>query len=107
MADQFLKDQEDDLESGITCPSCRISTASTRHRTICPFCGSFYDPAAEIDFELRRLTTAATPPSTSHFRRDSLSLAPPSYREDPSNYRDRSLDETRDQLRLPRIVRSF
>lgn len=109
MANQGMKpcnEQEEEYETGLTCPSCRITctNSSTRHRSICPFCGSFYDPAAEIDFELRRLTT---PPH--HFRRDSLSISPSSYQDgrqyEERLYQDGRMEtEARDHFRLPRIV---
>ncbi|XP_054709351.1 large neutral amino acids transporter small subunit 2-like [Uloborus diversus] len=38
----------------ITCPSCRISIVPSRARTMCPFCGSFYNRAANNDVSLRR-----------------------------------------------------
>lgn len=37
----------------LTCPSCRICIIPTRLRTMCPFCGSFYDPADEDDVTRR------------------------------------------------------
>ncbi|KFM72857.1 hypothetical protein X975_01161, partial [Stegodyphus mimosarum] len=40
--------------SSITCPSCRISIVPSRARTMCPFCGSFYNRAANNDVSLRR-----------------------------------------------------
>lgn len=41
----------------ITCPSCRISIVPSRARTMCPFCGSFYNRAANNDVSLRRRST--------------------------------------------------
>lgn len=42
-----------DLGQTLTCPSCRISIIPTRFRSMCPFCGSFYDSAVETDIGLR------------------------------------------------------
>lgn len=42
-----------DLGQTLTCPSCRISIIPTRLRSMCPFCGSFYDSASEADIGLR------------------------------------------------------
>ena len=42
-----------ELGQTLTCPSCRISIIPTRHRFICPFCGSFYDTEAENDIGIR------------------------------------------------------
>nr|XP_042904341.1 probable E3 ubiquitin-protein ligase HECTD2 [Parasteatoda tepidariorum] len=43
--------------TSITCPSCRISIVPSRARTMCPFCGSFYNRAANNDVSLRRRST--------------------------------------------------
>ncbi|GIY20830.1 probable E3 ubiquitin-protein ligase HECTD2 [Caerostris darwini] len=43
-----------DEPRGITCPSCRISIVPSRARAMCPFCGSFYNRAANNDVSLRR-----------------------------------------------------
>ncbi|KAI1301906.1 putative E3 ubiquitin-protein ligase HECTD2 [Halotydeus destructor] len=40
-------------EESLTCPSCRISIIASRPRSMCPFCGSFYDPNAEDDVSVR------------------------------------------------------
>ena len=54
--DDLLTDMtEDSAVAGntLTCPSCRISIIPTRIRSMCPFCGSFYDPSAEVDVTQR------------------------------------------------------
>lgn len=48
---------EEKTTSAITCPSCRISIVPSRARTMCPFCGSFYNRAANNDVSLRRRST--------------------------------------------------
>ncbi|XP_076315726.1 putative E3 ubiquitin-protein ligase HECTD2 [Tachypleus tridentatus] len=41
--------------SSVTCPSCKISVVpSSRSRTMCPFCGSFYNQAANNNLALRQ-----------------------------------------------------
>lgn len=37
----------------LTCPACHITADSTRRRSMCPFCGNFYDPNAESDINVR------------------------------------------------------
>lgn len=37
----------------LVCRSCRISLESERPRSMCPFCGTFYNEAAEDDYNLR------------------------------------------------------
>ncbi|XP_054168637.1 probable E3 ubiquitin-protein ligase HECTD2 [Oppia nitens] len=37
----------------LTCPSCHITLTNSRHRSMCPFCGSFYNPNVELDIGLR------------------------------------------------------
>jgi hypothetical protein len=37
----------------LTCPSCRITINPNRQRSMCPFCGHFYDPNADLDINLR------------------------------------------------------
>lgn len=54
-----------ELGQTLTCPSCRISIIPTRHRFICPFCGSFYDTEAENDIGIRSSLSRA-PHSLSH-----------------------------------------
>ncbi|XP_023244373.1 probable E3 ubiquitin-protein ligase HECTD2 [Centruroides sculpturatus] len=44
--------------SSLTCPSCRITIVPSRTRTMCPFCGSFYNQAANANVSLRSRSTA-------------------------------------------------
>ncbi|RWS05224.1 putative E3 ubiquitin-protein ligase HECTD2-like protein, partial [Dinothrombium tinctorium] len=37
----------------ITCPNCRITVVLSRARSMCPFCGHFYNPSAEENINLR------------------------------------------------------
>lgn len=54
-----------ELGQTLTCPSCRISIIPTRHRFICPFCGSFYDTEAENDIGIRS-SLSRVPRSMNH-----------------------------------------
>lgn len=39
--------------ASLTCPSCRITIDPSRPRSMCPFCGHFYDPNVDTDINLR------------------------------------------------------
>lgn len=67
----------------LTCPSCRITVVMSRTRSMCPFCGNFYDPIAQINFNLRA-------------NRNSIDYVNDELNDD--NSRDYN------QLRFPRIV---
>ncbi|KAG8176214.1 hypothetical protein JTE90_016084, partial [Oedothorax gibbosus] len=47
--------------ASLTCPSCRISVVPSRARSMCPFCGSFYNRAADGDVSLRRRSNDRQP----------------------------------------------
>lgn len=51
--DDLLTEITEGSGNTLTCPSCRISIIPTRIRSMCPFCGSFYDPAIEGDVTQR------------------------------------------------------
>lgn len=116
--DDLLTDINEGSRNTLTCPSCRISIIPTRLRSMCPFCGSFYDPAIEEDVSHRI-----------HVNRDKGILGDPSARD--HIHGDDQLDSGRNvhsrsygssqlvtspsssrrsdlpSLRLPRIVSPF
>lgn len=65
----------------LTCPACRISIIPTRLRSMCPFCGSFYDPQAEEDVNIRsRLDSPRLLPLTTTGGSDHHHLHPVTFR---------------------------
>lgn len=60
MSDNLIVDSENSRNSNLICPSCRISFISERPRSMCPFCGSFYDSDAEGNYILRGRNASIT-----------------------------------------------
>ncbi|XP_074602235.1 putative E3 ubiquitin-protein ligase HECTD2 isoform X3 [Brevipalpus obovatus] len=60
MSDNLIEDNENSRNSTLICPSCRISFISERPRSMCPFCGSFYDSDAEGNYILRGRNASIT-----------------------------------------------
>lgn len=53
MSDNQLLPVDDDSRNNHVCPSCRISFITDRPRSMCPFCGHFFDLNAELNVALR------------------------------------------------------
>lgn len=85
------EDLLEDLAATLTCPSCHITIIPKRMRAMCPFCGSFYDPAVEGDPLLR----SAQP---------RLPLHHVSHQESGSTDHMPLVTLSQDHLRLPRLV---